>query len=55
VHHEDQSMDYMCKLRAIIKDIPIDKETPNTIVENSITELMTEKSHDALEYKVHKD
>ena len=42
VYKERPTFDYMHKLRAIIKATPAEKETPNTIVSNSIKDLIEE-------------
>ena len=39
VHGEDPTVDYMHKLRAIIRDTPLDQYSPNTSTGNSIEEL----------------
>lgn len=38
-HHESECVDYMHKLRAIIRATPADRESPNWITENSLEEL----------------
>lgn len=40
LHGEHPSMDYMRRLRAIIKMTPADRETPNVWSGNSIEELL---------------
>lgn len=42
IHDENPHMDYMHKLRAIIKSTPGDKETPNMGTDNSLEDLMEE-------------
>ena len=42
VHKENEHMDYMSKLRAIIKATPADQLTPNVGPANSISELIKE-------------
>ncbi len=40
VHKENPHMDYMHKLRAVIKTTPADKETPNMDSGNNIKDLL---------------
>jgi hypothetical protein len=42
VHNERPTFDYMHKLRAIIKNTPKDKVTPNMGTNNSFEDLMKE-------------
>lgn len=39
VHKEISTVDYMHKLRAIIKNTPREKETPNILFSNSLEEI----------------
>lgn len=39
VHGEDPLKDYMHKLRAIIRDMPPDRESPNTNTGNSLDDI----------------
>lgn len=39
VHHESPIVDYMHKLRAIIRATPKNQETPNRLIYNSLEEL----------------
>lgn len=39
VHEESPTMDYMHKLRAIIKNTPVDQYSPNMGTGNSLQEL----------------
>ena len=40
IHKESPTVDYMHKLRAIIKNTPKDKYTPNIATSNSLKELL---------------
>mgnify|MGYP006053968727 CR=1 FL=1 len=40
MHGEDETIDYMHKLRAVIKATPPDAETPNTGIETSMQDLL---------------
>ena len=43
VHGESELLDYMHKLRAIIKSTPIDNYSPNMGTSNSLVELLQEE------------
>lgn len=42
VHGEDRCVDYMHKLRAIIRDTPKDRVSPNNACCNSLKELFSD-------------
>lgn len=45
VHGENESYDYMHKLRCIISDTPPDKETPNYGSFDSLEDMKAQLSH----------
>ncbi len=46
VHKENPRIDYMHKLRAIIRSYPSQEDTPNTIGGNSLEELKVKLAED---------